>query len=182
MLEDISQHLADIAENGVNAGATEIRVSLNECSNEGWLVLQVEDNGRGMDEEMVRKVTDPFTTSRTTRRVGLGIPFLKQVAELCQGELRIASTPGKGTRITALLRADALDCPPLGNVALSIMSLFAGHPKICWSFCLARGDKSFSLSWNELMEELEDPQLLCTPEISAWIRETVEEGLKEIRS
>ena len=181
VLEDMSQHMVDIAENGVNAGATWIRVSLNERTPEGWLVLEVEDNGKGMDEEMLRKVVDPFVTSRTTRRVGLGIPFLKQVAELCDGELSLSSTPGRGTLLRATLRADAVDCPPLGDISLSVMTLFAGHPHIQWNVCLARGEEAFCLSSEELLEELEDPQLFSLPEVALWIRETTEEGLREIR-
>ncbi len=181
VLEDMSQHMVDIAENGVNAGASRIRVSFNERTSDGWLLLEVEDNGKGMDQEMLRKVVDPFITSRTTRRVGLGIPFLKQIAELCDGELFLTSTSGKGTLLRATLRADAVDCPPLGDIALSVMSLFAGHPHVQWTFCLARGKEEFCLSWEELVAELEDPELFSLPDVALWIRETVEEGLREIR-
>ncbi len=181
VLEDMSQHMVDIAENGINAGASRIRVLFNECTPDGWLLLEVEDNGRGMEEEMLRKVVDPFTTTRTTRKVGLGIPFLKQIAELCEGELHISSEPGQGTLLRATLRADAVDCPPLGDIPLSVMTLFAGHPHIQWNFCLARGEKEFLLSWDELVAELEDPELFSLPEVALWLRETVREGLEEIR-
>jgi hypothetical protein len=181
VLEDMSQHMADIAENGVNAGATRIRVSFNERTPEGWLLLEVEDNGKGMDQEMLRKVVDPFVTSRTTRRVGLGIPFLKQMAELCGGELILSSVVGEGTLLRATLRADAVDCPPLGDIPLTVMTLFAGYPRIQWIFSLARGEQEFALSSEELLAELEDPELFALPEVALWIRETVEEGLREIR-
>jgi len=87
LLEDLSAHMLDIAENSVMAEGTEIRIEVLENREAGMLSFSVEDNGRGMSKEFLSKVTDPFTTTRTTRRVGMGLPFLKQSAELCGGDL-----------------------------------------------------------------------------------------------
>ena len=97
MLEDLSAHVLDIAENSVRAGGTEVKITIDEDIAGNKLLFSVEDNGKGMTEEFVAKVTDPFTTTRTTRRVGMGLPFLKQSAELCGGGLEIKSKVGVGT-------------------------------------------------------------------------------------
>ncbi|MCK9341877.1 MAG: ATP-binding protein, partial [Synergistaceae bacterium] len=89
MLEDLSAHLLDIAENSVMANSTDVRIVILEKRSADRLTFSVEDNGKGMTEDFVAKVTDPFTTTRTTRRVGMGLPFLRQSAELCEGGLEI---------------------------------------------------------------------------------------------
>ena len=101
MLEDLSAHVLDISENSTMAGADEVEITIKEDEREDLLLFSVKDNGRGMSPEFVAKVTDPFTTTRTTRRVGMGLPFLRQSAELCGGGLVIDSTVGVGTTITA---------------------------------------------------------------------------------
>ena len=181
MLDDLSKHVLDIAENSLAAGAQRIVVTLQERDSEGWVVLQVEDDGCGMDPETVTRVTDPFVTSRTTRRVGLGIPFLKQVAELCDGELHLVSALGKGTTLTARFRADAVDCPPLGDLSATVVTLLAGSPDRAWTFRFLRGDASFEVERNALVEVLEDPRLFQTPAVAHWVRNYVEEGLQELR-
>jgi signal transduction histidine kinase len=134
MLEDLSQHVLDIAENSVAAGATAVTVEITEDERGNVLSMIVEDNGKGMSPEFLEKVTDPFTTTRTTRRVGMGLPFLKQSAELCGGKFALASTLGKGTRTEAVFGYDSIDRPPLGDVPATMMTLFMGHPEINWSY------------------------------------------------
>ena len=181
MLDDLSKHVLDIAENSMAAGARRIVVTLQERDREGWVELRVEDDGCGMDPETVARVTDPFVTSRTTRRVGLGIPFLKQVAELCDGELHLASEKGKGTTLAARFRADAVDCPPLGDLAATVVTLLAGSPDRSWTFRFFRGDGAFEVDRDALVEILEDPRLFQTPAVAHWVRNYVEEGLTELR-
>ena len=97
VFRDLSQHILDIAENSVTAGATLLNIDIAENFVEDTLSITVRDNGRGMDLEMLLRVTDPWVTTRTTRTVGLGIPFLKQTAEMCGGSFDITSSPGRGT-------------------------------------------------------------------------------------
>lgn len=120
--------MLDIAENSVMAEGTEIRIEVLENREAGMLSFSVEDNGRGMSKEFLSKVTDPFTTTRTTRRVGMGLPFLKQSAELCGGGLDIVSEPGKGTKITASFIMGSIDRPPLGDIPATLMTLIMGSP------------------------------------------------------
>ena len=134
MLEDLSAHVLDIAENSVMAEGTEVRVEVLEEKAADRLSFSVEDNGRGMSKEFISKVTDPFTTTRTTRRVGMGLPFLKQSAELCGGRLDIVSEPGKGTKTTASFMMSSIDRPPLGDIPATLMALIMGSPEIHWVY------------------------------------------------
>ncbi len=181
MLEDLSQHLLDIAENGVAAGAGRIDMTLEEDREADRLTLTVEDDGRGMDEEFLARVADPFTTTRTTRRVGLGIPFLKQSAELCGGGLTLRSAPGRGTRISAAFRLSSIDRPPLGDLPATVATLLAGNPRIHWIYRHRIDGREYLLDSAELLEVLEDPELFRTPDVCLWVRESVREGIEEIR-
>lgn len=181
MLDDLSKHVLDIAENSVAAGARRVTVTLQERDAAGWLVLSVEDDGCGMDPDMAARVTDPFVTSRTTRRVGLGIPFLKQVAELCEGGLELRSVRGEGTVVTARFRGDAVDCPPVGDLPATVVTLLAGCPDLAWTFRFLRGDALFEVSRDALVEVLEDPRLFQTPTVAHWVRNFVADGLRELR-
>lgn len=181
MLEDLSQHILDIAENSLNARASEIRITLSEDTVSGWLILEIEDNGSGMDDETLIRVVDPFTTSRTTRRVGLGLPFLKQSSELCSGEFCIASLKGHGTLVKASFRLDSIDRPPLGDIPSTLVSLLVGHPMITWSYEHKFNDETFSLNSQDIIEILGEPEMLRTPDIALWLKDFIKENLNAIR-
>jgi len=171
----------DIAENSLNALASRIRISLREDTLSGWLVLEIEDNGSGMDEDTLLRVVDPFTTSRTTRRVGLGLPFLKQSSELCFGEFCIESREGKGTLVRASFRLDSIDRPPLGDIPSTLVSLLVGHPLIQWSYEHKFNDATFSLSSQEIIDILGEPEMLRTPDIALWLKDFIGENLNALR-
>jgi hypothetical protein len=182
MLEDLSQHVLDIAENSVAADATGVLVEITEDDASNVLRIVVEDNGRGMSPEFLAKVTDPFTTTRTTRRVGMGLPFLKQSAELSGGGFVLRSELGKGTRTEAFFAADSIDRPPLGDMPSTIMALFMGHPEIDWTYRHIVNGGEFSISTAELIEVLEDRELLRTTDVGLWIRDQISESLADLRA
>ena len=101
-MRELSLHLLDIAENSVAAGASNITIRVREDLINDRMILSVQDDGKGMDAETAARIVDPFVTSRTTRKVGLGLPLLKEAAELCNGYLRIDSTLGKGTLVESM--------------------------------------------------------------------------------
>jgi hypothetical protein len=181
MLEDLSQHVLDIAENSTSAGATKVTVEINEDEAMNVLSMIVEDDGHGMSPEFLEHVTDPFTTTRTTRRVGMGLPFLKQSAELCGGKLILRSKPGEGTRTEAIFSYDSIDRPPLGDLPATVMALFMGHPEINWKYIHRVNGMKFSISTEEIMEALEDRELLRSTEVGLWIRDQISESLEEMR-
>jgi hypothetical protein len=181
MLEDLSQHVLDIAENSTSAGATEVTVEINEDESSNILSMIVRDDGRGMPPDLLARAADPFTTTRTTRRVGMGLPFLKQSAELCGGELILRSKPGEGTHTEAIFAYDSIDRPPLGDIPATVMALFMGHPEIDWKYIHRVNGAEFSISTGELLEALDDRELLRQTEVGLWIRDRVKESLDEMR-
>lgn len=185
-MKEISLHLLDLAENSVSARATCVRIDVQEDFRTDRLIVSVEDNGAGMFEEMVAKVTDPFFTSRTTRRVGLGIPLLKSSAEACNGGLRIHSRPGAGTRVEAEFQHSHIDRMPLGDLAATFLTLTLAHPNVHWIFryTYAPPFKSaphvFEFDDQPIKAAL-DGFPLTHPDVIAYVRTTLEEGLAEAR-
>jgi hypothetical protein len=182
MLEDLSQHILDIAENSLNAGADRIEITVLQDTAKNRLVLEVVDNGRGMDAETAVKVLDPFYTTRTTRRVGLGLPFLKQSAELCGGSLSLQSAPGEGTRLSADFALDCIDRPPLGNIPSTIVTLLAGAPRVHWIYRHVCDGRIFEFDSKEIVEILGDPALLQSAEVALWLRDFLKENVQTLEN
>ncbi|MGI6251873.1 MAG: ATP-binding protein [Aminivibrio sp.] len=178
MLDDLSLHILDIAENGVNAGADAISIEIDH--REDFLRLAVRDNGRGMDEDTVKSVTDPFYTTRTERRVGLGLPFLKQLTELCEGDFLIKSAPGEGTEITASFLMSSVDAPPMGDIPSTLFTLFLGYPDVTWEYTHRRGSKEFFLNSVELKDALGGGNPFADPSMSMAIKEFIGTNLSEL--
>lgn len=182
MLQDLSQYILDISENSLKADASRIDIELSENTQRKEMVLVVSDNGRGMDEGQLISVCDPFYTTRTERRVGLGIPFLKQAAEICGGELEIISGKGKGTRIRARFRSDCIDCPPRGDIPATLVTLLVGWPHSSFSFRYSVDEKDFFTDTDELAEILEDRNLFASPEVALWFGRFIKENLEILRT
>jgi len=178
-VEDISLHILDIAENALKASATRIEISVIEDIEHDLLKIQILDNGRGMDETMVQTVTDPFVTTRTERRVGLGLPLLAESARMAGGDIRIKSDPGKVTSIEADVVYSSIDRKPLGDMVLTMMVLIAGNSGIDFSFHHQKGVRSYCLDTTELRKHLEEIPI-NHPEVIKLIKKDLEEGLKEL--
>ena len=177
MLEDLSHHILDIAENGVNAGADEIAIELEDCE---FIRLTVKDNGRGMDEATALSVVDPFYTTRTERRVGLGLPFLKQLAELCDGEFRHSSTQRMGTPAHATIIKKSLVISSLGDLTSSLLPLLIGNGELHWRYVHRTGSREFVLDWDELKEALGGGDLLSDPALAMGVREYITTNIEEL--
>jgi hypothetical protein len=179
-MREIVLHLLDLAENSVSAGAHAITISVCEDLDADRLVARIEDDGRGMDEETVRKVTDPFFTSRTTRKVGLGIPLLKEAAEASNGRLIITSKPGAGTQVEVSFQHSHIDRMPLGNLSTVFLELTVAHPEIHWIFhytVRVHGSEETYEFNDEPVKEILGDVPLTHPDVLAYLRETLEEGL-----
>jgi len=178
-LRELSLHLLDIAENSIAAEAKCIKIVVNEDSRSDLLQMIVEDDGMGMSTEMVEKVIDPFTTTRTTRKVGLGIPLLKAAAEACNGFLTIDSQPGKGTKIFVQFQRSHIDRMPLGDLVTTMMNLLVANLQIHWIFQYQYNGKVFVFDDQPIKNELEDMPL-TEPGILNCIREMLKSGIMEI--
>ena len=182
-MKELSLNVLDITENSVKAGATLILIELTEKDNK--LSITVTDNGYGMSEDTVRTVTDPFYTTRTTRRVGLGIPLFKFAAEQTGGGITIKSkqkTDGvedHGTVVNAIFHTDHIDFTPLGDITSTLVTLIQGHPDIDFVFTHKTDKGSVELDTRELRAVLEDTPL-DTFEVLIWIKENLEEQYEVI--
>jgi len=178
-LEDISLHILDIAENALKADASKIESYIIEDIQNDKLKIQILDNGKGMDEKMVQSVTDPFVTSRTERRVGLGLPLLAESARMTGGDVRIKSEPGKATAIDADFIYSSIDRKPLGDIVKTMMVLIAGNPGVDFYYSHQKDDKTYCLDTSELRNHLEEIPI-NHPDVIILIKKDLEEGLKEI--
>lgn len=179
-MRELALHLLDIAHNSVSAQARHINISVIEDTRDDRLFLSVEDDGCGMDDATLQRVTDPFTTSRVTRNVGLGIPLLKAAAEACGGDLTIHSKPGVGTRLEVDFQRSHIDRMPLGNLPETFLSLMVGCPDVNWTFIYQVDDQRFELDDAPIKKELEGISL-TDPSILAYLRDMMESGIKEIQ-
>lgn len=179
-MKELAEHILDIAQNSVTAGAAHLAITLTEDTS-GALTIVIEDDGRGMDAELLSAVTDPFTTTRTTRKVGLGIPLYRMAAELTGGGLDIQSTPGKGTVVTTVFHTDHLDCPPIGELPQVIALLIQGSPDMELAFRHTTPLGKAELFTEELRQVLGEEISLAEPEIFLWIRDNLREQEAQIR-
>ena len=183
-MREITLHLLDLAENSVSAGARTVQIAICEDLKADLLTVSIEDDGRGMDEETVKRVTDPFYTSRTTRKVGLGIPLFKEAAEECNGRLTISSTPGKGTKVEVSFQHSHIDRMPLGNMSTTFLGLLVGHPEVHWKFrYTARKngvEETYEFDDQPVKETLEGLPL-THPEVLSFVRGMFEEGIAQTK-
>ena len=175
-MRELALHLMDIAENSVSACATAIIIEVEEDTIHDRLWMCVRDNGKGMDVEMVNRVTDPFVTSRTTRKVGLGIPLLKAAAEMCKGTLSIESGLGQGTSLEVDFQRSHLDRMPLGDLAGTMFSLIVAFPNIHWTLRY-KVDTAQFLFDDQPMKEVLMGLSLTEPVVLSYLRSTLEDGV-----
>jgi len=179
-LRELSLHILDIAANSIAAGATRISIYVEENQIADRLIIRITDNGKGMSQEMIDKVTDPFVTSRTERNIGLGIPLLKEAAEACNGSLKISSEPGKGTAVEVQFQLSHIDRMPLGDLADTFLALEVGTPEVHWSFDVKKDDKEFSFDDEIFKRELGDLPL-SHPDVIRYLRTTFTEGIDALQ-
>lgn len=174
-MQELSLNVLDIAQNSVRAGASLVRITLDEDREKETLMISVADDGCGMTEEQVQSVTNPFFTTRTTRKVGLGIPFFKMAAEATGGSLTIYSTPGKGTETRAFFHTGHIDMLPVGNMAETVEMLITMNPDMDFLYVHSVGNEQFTLDTREIKAVLEDVPI-NSPEVASFIKETLAEG------
>lgn len=175
-MKDLSLHIIDILQNSTRAKATKIELDVEKNSATDKLVLRFKDNGCGMDETMVKKVTEPFFTTRTTRKVGLGLPLLKQNAELTGGSFNIQSQVGVGTEVTATFGLTHIDRKPMGDLAGAVVLTLSSYPDVRFIFHYKDDQTDFVLDTDEVNEAL-DGMSVQNPEIVQYLKEMIEENI-----
>ncbi len=179
MMPEISLNILDVAENSTRAGASLVTITVEADTAADTLTIVIADDGCGMTPEQVSRVTDPFFTTRTTRKVGLGVPFFKLAAELSGGSFSIDSTVGKGTTVTAVFGLSNVDRMPLGDMTSTMHSLITMHEDTDFLYRYTYDGDSFELSTAEFREILGDVSFR-EPEISQYIREYLRENETEV--
>jgi hypothetical protein len=178
-MKDLSLHIMDIVQNSTRAKATLVQIIVNEQINGDILSIEIIDNGCGMDAETLSKVSNPFFTSRTTRKVGLGIPLIMQNTEQTGGYVKITSKKGQGTTLKAIFGHTHIDRPPWGDLAGTIALLVCGHPDVNFIYLHKRENQKFYFDSREIKTELEDIPV-TNPKVFKFIVNMIQKNLLEI--
>lgn len=178
-MRDLSLHILDIVQNSIKAEATVVTVHLGEDEENNLLVLEIEDNGFGMDDDFLKRVEDPFTTSRTTRKIGLGIPLLKESALKCDGKFNIYSKKNIGTKVSAAFLINHIDRLPIGGIADTMITIISANTNVRFILLLDSVKGSFRLDTEEINKTL-DGVSISEFEVLQWLKEYIDEGIKNI--
>ncbi|MBQ2713220.1 MAG: ATP-binding protein [Clostridia bacterium] len=179
-MREISLHILDIAKNSVRAKATLITLGVEVDDAADTLVFSVKDNGCGMSEELLKTVTDPFTTTRTTRKVGLGLPLLRTNTELTGGGIEITSTVGVGTLVKATFGLSSIDRMPLGDLSETVITLVSGSPEVDFVLNVKRGEQEFCFDTAAIKQML-GVSVLDEAEVLQYLTEYVRENIVFIK-
>jgi anti-sigma regulatory factor (Ser/Thr protein kinase) len=173
-VRELSLHILDIVTNSIEAKASRVILWIEESVEKNQFSITIRDNGRGMSQEMIDAVIDPFVTTRTTRPVGMGLPLLRQAATSCGGTLRIKSRLGKGTTLTASFHHNSLNRSPLGGIAETVVNLIIGAPDVhfVYGHRTDTGCFAFDSYWiYARMAELDCSQYMLVEPAQKWIEE-----------
>ncbi|HWQ30859.1 MAG TPA: ATP-binding protein [Negativicutes bacterium] len=184
-MKDLSLHILDLSQNSVSAGANLVNISIVEDTVRDLLTICIEDNGKGMDKDFLERVKDPFVTTRTSRKVGLGIPLMQAACMRCEGDLLIESEKNVGTKLTATFKRSHIDRAPIGNIAETMMSLIlAGCNEssiIDFVYRHVIDDKEFCMDTREIRRMLGSEVSLGEPDVLMWIKDFINEGMENLR-
>ena len=178
-MKELSLHILDIAKNSVKAKADLIEIIISENEEKNLLTIEINDNGCGMSKEFLEKVRDPFSTTRTTRKVGMGIPLFEAAAVQCGGYVDITSEEGVGTEFKVVFEYNHIDRAPLGDMPGTMQVLISGSPDIDFIYRHEKNGKVFNMDTRELRQVLGEVPL-DTLDVLAWIDEFIREGLLEL--
>jgi hypothetical protein len=174
-VREISLHILDALENAVEAGASRIHIRIEEDRETDWMEIEIADNGRGMDPETIKRVLDPFFTTRTTRHVGLGLPLFQEAARRCGGDLVLQSAEGKGTRVRATFRNSHMDRAPLGDMPGALLAVLFSEGQVDLDYCHKVDSREFRFDSSEIRKELENVPL-THPKVREWLSQLLHEG------
>lgn len=176
-MREISLHILDLAQNSIAADARNIEITIDADTAADTLIVAVSDDGKGIPAELLARVRDPFATTRTTRRVGLGIPMMEEAARACGGQLSIKSQRGKGTAIKATFRLSHVDRAPLGDIASTLVALVAANPDIRLRYVHRMDGKEFVLDTDQVRAQVSDVPINEGP-VLKWLAEYVREATR----
>ena len=175
-MKEISMHILDIVMNSIKADASQVEINIEDSIKNNWLKITIADNGRGMSEDVINRVTNPFYTTRTTRKVGLGIPMLKEACERCNGYLKIESKTGVGTKVFCYFERDNIDRAPLGNMGETIMTIINSGDGFELIYNHKTDEGEFIFDTREVKKMLEEMDINNIG-VLLWIKEYINENV-----
>ncbi|MDR0903376.1 MAG: ATP-binding protein [Ruminococcus sp.] len=181
MMNEISLNILDVAENSVSAGASLCEIDVTADSEKDTLTVIIKDDGRGMSEEVVKKVSDPFYTTRTTRKVCMGTSLFKMAAECTGGRFEICSALGSGTTVTAVFGLSHIDRMPLGDISATIHTLMVMNTGLDWVYRFKFDENEFTVDTREI-KEATDGVPIDDPDVSGFIRDMLRENHAECKA
>ncbi len=180
-MRELSLNILDIVQNSIKANASLIQISIEENFDTNTMTISIDDNGKGMTKEQLEEVTNPFFTTRTTRKVGLGIPFFKMAAEMTGGNFEINSTLGVGTTLKACFNSSNIDMTPLGDISDTVLIIVSSNTAIDFLYTRAfiknEEIKSNSFDTREIKAVLGEEVSLNEPEVVLWMKEYLAENM-----
>ena len=179
-MKELAMHVYDLMENSTAANSSLVKLTIRDSIKDNIYHFTIEDNGKGMSPELLARVTDPYTTSRTTRKVGLGLPLIKMNTENCGGGMTIESTVGKGTTLKFWFQHDHWDRPPMGDLSGTIVMLCAAHQDIHIIYTHITDYGEFVFDTDEIHEAL-DGMDMNDVKVYTWLKDMVQENLEEIK-
>jgi anti-sigma regulatory factor (Ser/Thr protein kinase) len=180
-MKELALHILDLTQNSITAGADLIKITVNENLKSDILTIILEDNGCGMDAARAEEVKNPFVTSRTSRKVGLGIPLMLAACQRCEGDLIIESQKNVGTKLIATFKHSHIDRAPIGNMAETIVCLLIGADNIDFIYNHMVNEEKFCFDTTEIRQTLGVEVPLSSPEVLDWVKDYIYEGLSNLR-
>ncbi len=178
-MKELSLHILDIAKNSTAAGASLVEITVEASHPDNCLTITIRDDGKGMSSEFLARVKDPFTTSRTTRKVGMGIPLFELSAMSSGGGLDITSASGEGTTVTAYFALDHIDRQPLGDVASTLTVLIQGSPAVDFLYRHTVDNAAFELDTRQVRQILQGVAI-DGPDVIKWLYDYITEGINNL--
>lgn len=176
-MKELSLHILDIVQNSIRAKATKVEVIINENLKGNILEIIINDNGKGMPKDLIEQIKNPFATTRTTRKVGLGIPLLLEACQRCNGDLEIQSTEGIGTKLRAYFNHNHIDRAPMGDLVNTITMLILSSPEIRYIVTYFINDQAFTMDTKEVKEILQGVPINDL-DVIKWLEEYLNENIE----
>ncbi len=173
-MEDISLHILDLVENSIVAGAGNVEIKISEDLKEDLLKVEIIDDGRGMDESILKQALDPFFTTKTVRKVGLGLSLFREAARAANGDLSIQSEAGRGTELIATFQHSHIDRKPMGDMTKTMMTLIIGHPGIRFRYRHRKDDREYGLDTEKFSVNGRDLSSINLVELSKLVKKSLQ--------
>ncbi len=179
MMEELCYHIIDIVQNSISANSKNIRIKLKESDKEDIILIEIEDDGKGMDAKTLRNVQDPFYTTKSGKKVGLGIPILKETAIHCEGSFKMESCSGKGTCVSAIFKKSNIDVPPIGKIKDTILTSIVGNDSCNIDITYENDNGSFNISTKRIKEQIGDLHI-THPDVVKFLREFIDKEITNL--